>query len=93
MDSVCTNFGNCSKADRQDTIRVFQGGEPYCPECGNRVSPIPEPPDRRVRSIIIGVSLVALLLLLGWMLKSFNNGGGDQQSARSTAAKSGATTT
>lgn len=87
MDAVCTNFGNCSRADHQQTITVFQGGDDACPECGNRVSLIPEPPDRRVRALFTGISILALLLLLGWMLKTFSGGGAPQPAPVAKTAK------
>ncbi|MCA1595002.1 MAG: hypothetical protein LC772_01025 [Chloroflexi bacterium] len=92
MEAVCTNFGNCAKADHQDPVTVFQGGDFACPECGNRMSLVAEPPHKQKRAIISGICLVALLLLLGWMLKTFSGSGGSDHVASPATGNKAAST-
>jgi phosphate transport system substrate-binding protein len=35
---ICTNIGNCSKADANEKIQLAAGGQFVCPECGKELS-------------------------------------------------------
>lgn len=39
----CTNFGNCTKADKKESISVPIGADFLCPECGNPLMMPPKP--------------------------------------------------
>ena len=46
-DYLCTNLGNCKRADRRDIIDLPHGATPICPTCGRPVIPL------RAREIVL----------------------------------------
>lgn len=61
---VCTNIGNCSKADSGEKIQIPVGGQFICPECNRELARVGGSGMPGNRPVWI-VPVVALLLLLG----------------------------
>ncbi len=84
---ICTNIFNCSKADSKEEIEIAAGMEPVCQECGRplKVVNMPVPPSSRIKLVLLGVGLVALVALGvgGWMVMGKS---GARLMARSDAA-------
>jgi phosphate transport system substrate-binding protein len=69
---ICTNIGNCSKADSSEKIQVPVGGPFVCPECSRELSRVGGDADPGRRPAWL-VPVVAALLLLalgfaGWKI-------------------------
>jgi len=60
---ICTNIGNCSKADSSEKLQVPVGGPFVCPECGRELSRVGGPSGNAGRPAWV-VPVVAALLLI-----------------------------
>jgi len=71
QQGVCTNFGNCSRADNRESISILIGSDFICPECERALSPNKKDGVKwDWRKIIIPI---ALILTLGGIAISLNN--------------------
>jgi phosphate transport system substrate-binding protein len=61
---ICTNIGNCTKADAGEKLQLPVGAPFVCPECGKDLSPIGRGASGGGRPVWV-IPVVGLLLLLG----------------------------
>ena len=62
QQGICTNFGNCSKADRRELTRIPDGTDLLCPECQQPLTPKTKPGGVST-PLIAGVVLLLLLFV------------------------------
>ncbi len=72
----CTNFGNCSVADKRQVISVPQGADFVCPEDGRALSEIGSQAPKKTNTLVL-VVVVVVVLLVGFVTwKKFGGSGG-----------------
>lgn len=67
----CTNFGNCTNADRKQVIPVPDGSDFVCPECSRQLTEIGRTSSGTSPLVLLLGGLLLLLLLIalaGWWL-------------------------
>lgn len=73
QQGICTNFGNCSKADRQELQRIPEGADLLCAECQQPLTSKAKSGGGLPVPLLAGLALLLLLLVGGgtWLaLKS-----------------------
>ncbi len=86
----CTNFGNCTDADRKQIIQVPDGSDFICPECSRQLTEIGRTKTSTSPAAILLGGLLLLLLLIGlggwWLFAGRGQGSKSTESAPGSAS-------
>lgn len=83
---LCTNVGNCTKADNGERIPLPIGAQFLCPECHRELSEVRSNGGSRPKGIVVAAAVVLLLAIAGFFLFRRHSNGATAASSTSSSA-------